>query len=72
MSNFPSVSGKEAVKAFKKLGYWERGNNGDHVILKCEGRKTLSVPLHNDLSPGTLRKLIKDSGCTKSEFQNLL
>ncbi|MDF1558519.1 MAG: type II toxin-antitoxin system HicA family toxin [ANME-2 cluster archaeon] len=46
---------------------------GSHVVLRKEGSKiTLSIPKHKELKPGLLRHLIKSTGLTIEEFQNLL
>ena len=71
MSDLPAVSGKDAVKAFKKLGFIEARTTGSHVILKREGHPFLvSVPVHanKDLKPGTLRGAIGSSGFSNDQF----
>ena len=71
MPDVPSVSGKDAVRAFKRLGFFEVRTNASHVILKKEGHRfLLSVPVHanKDVKVGTLRGLIKASGHTLAEF----
>jgi predicted RNA binding protein YcfA (HicA-like mRNA interferase family) len=71
MSNVPSVSGKDAVKAFRKLGFVEARIQGSHVILKMDGNPNLlTIPVHgnSDLKTGTLRGLIKASGFTLEQF----
>lgn len=72
MTKLPGCSGKEAIRAFERLGYWQARQKGDHVRMKCEGRTSLSVPLHNSLAKGTLRKLISDAGFTVEEFKDSL
>jgi predicted RNA binding protein YcfA (HicA-like mRNA interferase family) len=68
----PACSGAEAVKAFERLGYERVRQRGSHVFLKCEGRKSLSVPLHDQLKSGTLRGLIRDSGFSVKTFSDAL
>lgn len=75
MSNLPSISGKKAVKTFKKLGFTEKRTHGSHILLEKEGHPyILSVPVHgnSDLKTGTLRGLIKASGHTLEEFFDIL
>lgn len=75
MSDLPSVSGKDAIKAFEKIGFAECRTSGSHFILKRDGhRLNLSVPCHGNtaLKPGTLRGLIKAAGITVEEFRALL
>jgi predicted RNA binding protein YcfA (HicA-like mRNA interferase family) len=63
----PRVSGKQAVKVFIQLGYVIDRRRGSHVVLIRAGIH-LSVPIHDELAPGTLRALIRDSGITIEEF----
>lgn len=68
-----NISGKEAVKAFKKLGWTEVGQVGSHLMMSKVGvRANLSVPQHKELSIGTLRALIRCAGTTVNEFTGLL
>jgi predicted RNA binding protein YcfA (HicA-like mRNA interferase family) len=55
-------------------GWWlARGQAGSHLILTNAGvRANLTVPLHSELAPGTLRALIRVSGLTVDEFLSLL
>ena len=71
MSNVPSVSGRKAVKAFKKLGFVESSIQGSHVNLKRDGHPNLlTIPVHgnSDLKTGTLHGLVKASGFTMEQF----
>ena len=71
----PSVSGKDAVKAFEQLGFSQVRTTGSHVILKKEGHDyLLSVPVHGNksLKKGTLNGLIRGSGVTREEFLAVL
>jgi len=67
----PVVSGKETVKALVKLGFEVRMGKGDHVVLK-KGYRVFTVPLHNPLKIGTLRKIRKQAGISVEEFNTLL
>jgi predicted RNA binding protein YcfA (HicA-like mRNA interferase family) len=71
MSDFPAVSGKDAVRALKKLGFHEARTTGSHVVLKKDGNELLvTVPVHGNksLKTGTLRGIIKGAGVTQEEF----
>jgi predicted RNA binding protein YcfA (HicA-like mRNA interferase family) len=49
------------------------GQVGSHLVLTKAGiRANLSVPLHKELSTGTLRSLIRAAGMTVEEFLALL
>jgi hypothetical protein len=42
------------------------------VLTKAGVRANLTVPLHSELAPGTLRALIRIAGLTVDEFLGLL
>jgi len=65
-------SGAEAVRKLQKAGWTAVRTKGSHVMLTKEGYQwTLSVPQHDELGPGLLRKLVRQAGLTDEEFNNL-
>lgn len=73
MASLPAVSGERAVRTLQKAGWVKDRQHGSHVILVKSGNPaSLSVPLHRELAPGTLRSLIRASGMTVDEFVALL
>jgi predicted RNA binding protein YcfA (HicA-like mRNA interferase family) len=73
MSKHPVISGLKAVKAFSKAGWVIARQTGSHIIMvKDNSVVTLSVPEHNEIDQGTLRKLIDTAGLTVDEFVELL
>lgn len=71
MSELPAISGRDAIKTFEKLGFQTVRSKGSHFVLSKPGYKyNLTVPVHGNrpLKPGTLRRLIRDSGATVDEF----
>lgn len=73
-SKLPVISGKEAVKAFKKAGWkFVRIGSSRHMIMKKEGVVTTpSIPDHKVLDRGLLRSLIRDAYMPIDEFRKLL
>jgi len=61
------VNGAAAVKAPRRLGFEERRQTGSHVILRKDSR-TVVVPLHRPIKPGTLRGLIEQAGVELKTF----
>lgn len=74
MPKLPVISGNDAVKAFAKTGYVLDHQTGSHMILRNikEPHRRLSVPNHQELAKGTMRKLIREAGLTVEEFVGLL
>jgi predicted RNA binding protein YcfA (HicA-like mRNA interferase family) len=68
MGQLSNISGKEAVKVFKRFGYELDHQTGSHMILWHESKPTLSIPNHRELAPGLLRSLIALAGITVDEF----
>jgi predicted RNA binding protein YcfA (HicA-like mRNA interferase family) len=74
LSALPRISGREAVKAFEKLGYRRDRQHGSHIILRQNSTpfRRLVVPDHDELAKGTLRALVREAGLTVEEFRQLL
>ncbi len=70
MGRFANISGKDAVKAFKKFGYNHSHTSGDHAILQKEGAASLSIPLHKEVAPFLLKAQIKRACIKESDFLN--
>lgn len=61
------------MKAFGRAGFMVIRQTGSHAILMRSGYEvTLSVPLHDEVKRGTLRRLIHDAGLSVEEFCALL
>ena len=73
MPELPVLSGREARRAFERVGWVFRRQHGSHMILTRSGSLvSLSIPDHGELAPGTLRKLIGLAGTTVEEFAQAL
>jgi predicted RNA binding protein YcfA (HicA-like mRNA interferase family) len=72
LAKLPSVSGREAIRAFERLGYETVRQTGSHVRMKCEGREPITVPDHDPVKRGLLRGLIRVAGFTVEEFVDAL
>jgi len=74
VTRLPLISGREAVKAFVKVGYEEDHQTGSHIILRQKNSpfRRLSIPDHREIAKGTLRSLIRQAGLTVEEFEEFL
>jgi predicted RNA binding protein YcfA (HicA-like mRNA interferase family) len=73
MSRLANISGKQTAKAFQKAGWTVQGQVGSHLVLTRKGvRVNLTIPIHKELSIGTIRALIRKSGLSVDEFLELL
>lgn len=74
MPKLPRVSGREAARAFQALGYELVRQRGSHIRLRhpTGERPPLTVPDHDELKTGLLRRLIRDAGASVEEFVEAL
>jgi len=66
----PVLSGRELIELLKKAGFQVVRQKGSHVSLQKENYHTV-VPLHDDLSPGTLLSILKQCGLSKEDLEKL-
>lgn len=72
MPKLANISGKQAVKAFVRLGYVHVHTSGDHAILQKSNSPSLSIPLHREVAPFLLKAQIRRAGSTTNTFLNAL
>jgi predicted RNA binding protein YcfA (HicA-like mRNA interferase family) len=61
------VNGAEAAKALRRLGFKVKRQSGSHLIMRKDAR-TVVVPMHKPIKPGTLAGLIEQAGVTVEAF----
>ena len=68
----PSITGKQAVRAFLRLGLKIDRIRGSHHVLIHDGPpvRAVSIPVHGNktLPQGTLQDVVKKSGFTVEQF----
>jgi predicted RNA binding protein YcfA (HicA-like mRNA interferase family) len=71
LSGLPRNSGREVVKALRKVGYEVDYQRGSHVVLRQTDppHRRLTVPDHDEVAKGTLRAIIRQAGLTVEEFK---
>jgi len=74
MPKLPVISGKDVIKALKKIGFETDHQTGSHIILRQREvpHRRLTVPNHGEIAKGTLLAIIKEAGLTREEFLKLL
>ena len=72
MPKLPSISARECIRVFEKVGFSITRQNGSHIILHNGKGIRIVIPNHNPVSKGVLRGSIKDAGLTIEEFIDLL
>jgi predicted RNA binding protein YcfA (HicA-like mRNA interferase family) len=73
VSKLPSISGKECIKVLKKVGFYQKRQEGSHIIMRRdEPFAQVVVPKHSEIAKGTLRAIIRDIELSVEEFVSLL
>ena len=72
MATLPVVSGREAGKAFSKVGFTYDHHRGSHMIYYHPDGRHLPIPDHRELDRGMLRKLIRGAGISVDQFVELV
>ena len=67
MPELPIISGDEAIKILKRLGFYEARQKGSHVVMRRE-HKGCVIPRHKQLAIGTLRSALKQAGISPEDF----
>ncbi|MFN0079045.1 MAG: type II toxin-antitoxin system HicA family toxin [Prosthecobacter sp.] len=65
------VTGTEAVRALRRLGFESIRQTGSHHIMRRDD-KTVVVPQHKPIKPGTLRGMLDQAGVTLEAFTEAL
>lgn len=67
MPELPRISGDEAIKVFKNLGFYEARQKGSHFVMRRDDKGCV-IPRHKQLAIGTLRSAIRQAGISADEF----
>jgi predicted RNA binding protein YcfA (HicA-like mRNA interferase family) len=62
------ISGPEAVKALKRLGFEVVRQEGSHIRMS-KGGAHVTVPNHQQIVPKTLQSILRHAGITLEEFK---
>lgn len=71
LMKLPRTSGEAIVKMLSKAGFEIVGRKGSHIRLKKVTKKAVFivvVPNHSEITKGTLKSIIRQSGMNREEF----
>jgi len=75
MAKLPRIPSALIVRALKRAHFYEYHRSGSHIQLRHASNINLriTIPFHRkDLSPKTLKSILKQANLTVDEFINLL
>jgi len=67
MPKLPRVSGSEAVRALRRLGFEVARQQGSHMVMRRESSGCV-VPNHREIKTGTLAGVLRQGGVSVEEF----
>lgn len=71
----PVVSGTHLIRVLEKFGYMPVRQKGSHVRLRHptdSQRLPVTIPLHDEIAFGTLRRILRDAGITVEQLRSIL
>jgi len=74
VTGLPRVSGRETVAALTRAGYERDRQRGSHIVMRqaVAPHRRVTIPDHREISRGTLRAILRQTGLTVEEFRALL
>jgi len=68
-----TFSGREVVKALRRIGFVVDHQRGSHIFLhNLEKNISVVVPAHKELKKGTLNSILKKVGITIKDLRRLI
>lgn len=74
MSSFPSVTGKDLIKALNKFGFKVIRIKGSHHFLRHEDGRRSVVPVHKNetIGKGLFAQILRDCEISREELRTFL
>ncbi|HUZ80290.1 MAG TPA: type II toxin-antitoxin system HicA family toxin [Thermoplasmata archaeon] len=73
MPSLPRLSGREVLQALVRAGGIALHQKGSHVYVRMPGvARPVSVPMHPEISRGTLRAILREAGIAPGDLRRLL
>ena len=74
MGKLPRISAKDLIKILQKVGFIIISQRGSHIKLRKikPFRRTIIIPNHKIIRPGTLNNILKMIEVTKEKLEKLL
>jgi predicted RNA binding protein YcfA (HicA-like mRNA interferase family) len=68
-----TFSGKQLVKALRRIGYYVDHQKGSHIFMHNLDRNvSVTIPNHKELKKGTLKSILKKVQLTINELKKLV
>lgn len=73
MSKLRPAKAQEVQRVIERLGFQLIRQSGSHAVYRHPDGRWTTVPIHpsQSVAKGTLRKILKDTGLTVDDFEQL-
>ncbi|MBI4312531.1 MAG: type II toxin-antitoxin system HicA family toxin [Chloroflexi bacterium] len=72
MPDLPALKPREVISALERAGFYRIRQKGSHIQLR-KGHLLVTVPFHGvDLSPGTLRSILRQARMSPEDLRRFL
>ncbi len=72
MPKFPAVKPREVINVLERIGFYKVRQRGSHLQMK-RGNLLVTIPVHSgDITPGTLKSILRQAKLDVDEFVKLL
>ncbi|PJE73826.1 MAG: hypothetical protein COV01_03900 [Candidatus Taylorbacteria bacterium CG10_big_fil_rev_8_21_14_0_10_41_48] len=68
----PLLPYRKVMRALTRYGYKIVRQRGSHIRMGGPMKKPITVPAHNPVARGTLRKILRDADISAEDFLNFL
>ncbi len=68
----PLLSGRQVVRALKRIGFEEVGRKGSHVKMKHVDGRLIVFPFHDEVDRFTLKGALADAEIDIAEFLKVI
>ena len=74
MTAFPTISGRNLIRALQKFGFEVMRKRGSHYFMQHKDGRCTVVPVHRGetIGRGLLSQILRDCEITKDEIQKKL
>ncbi len=70
---YSTLSGRELVKLFRKLGYEKISQRGSHIKMKnADSGSVIIIPDHKEVDRWTLKTVLRQAGISEQIFMEYL
>jgi len=68
VTHLAGLSWQDIADALERAGYRLDRQRGSHMVfVHCDSNRTIVVPRHSELKPGTVRAILREAGLSRED-----